>query len=92
MLLFQFHWNYFEFSYFGTQVLLRMHIYDPVCAVLLLIICAYSYKCFNPFSSQSNIFNHIGLSYELNQYQSEEINKAHNTVGLSLVMLEPPTQ
>ena len=33
VLIFQFHWNYFEFSYFGTQVLLRMHIYDPVCAV-----------------------------------------------------------
>ena len=32
------------------------------------------------------------MSHELNQYQAEEINKAHNTVGLSLVMLEPPTQ
>ena len=30
VLLFQFHWNYFEFSYFWTQALLRMHIHDPV--------------------------------------------------------------
>ena len=63
-----------------------MHIHDSICAVKLVIICAYSYKCFNPFSSKSNIFNHMGLSHELNQYQAEEINKAHTTVGLSLIL------
>ena len=33
-----------------------------------------------------NIFKYIGLSHELNQYQAEEINKAHTTVGLSLLL------
>ena len=30
VLLFQFHWNYFEFSYFWTQALLRIRIHDLV--------------------------------------------------------------
>ena len=47
VLFFQFHWNYFEFSYFWTQALLRIRIHDPVSRLGSLNHPQFSGSSFN---------------------------------------------